>query len=397
MRILFLSVDYPQLLEDIYSQDLDSFDLESLEALRARRNATLFSRCDFLVDALAKLGHEGVQIYANNLPLQLAWRRKFSGSSADTDIRSLSRQMTFRLRRAGSHCRTFLNGAFGDGRMSRQPGTLFDSRNPLIEDIVAEQISYYRPDIVYNYDPMQIDAHFLTSLKGRYGMLVAQIAAPFSRDFDWTPYDLVTSSLPNFVEQLKKREIRTAYLPLYFAPEILGEIGPKTRELPLTFVGSITAAHSERSRFLQAVADAVPLAFYGLMEENAANEALKRIYRGPALGRGMYEILARSTLSLNRHIDVAHKNANNLRLFEATGMGACLMTERSDNLADLFEPDREVVTYDGVEECVDLCRHYLGHASEAMKIAEAGQRRCLTDHSVERHAERLVAVLRQYV
>jgi hypothetical protein len=397
MRILFLSVDYPQLLEDIYSGDASSCGLDGFDALRARRNATLFSRCDFLVDALARQGHEGIQVYVNNLPLQEAWRRGNSEVAVAYGVRSLSRQLTFRLRRTGSHGKTLLNRTFGDGRLSRQPGIRYDSRNPLIEDIVAEQISHYRPDVVYNYDPVQLDARFLASLKHRYGALVAQIAAPFSANFDWTPYDLVTSSLPNFVEQIAKGGTRAAYLPLYFAPGILDEIGPRERDIPLTFVGSVSAAHSERSLFLQAVAAAVPLAFYGLMESNAGNDVLKRVYRGPALGRGMYEILARSAVTLNRHIDVARRFANNLRLFEATGMGACLLTEKSDNLADLFEPGREVAAYDGDEECIDLCRYYLEHTSEAARIAEAGQRRCLADHSVDRHAERLVGVLRRHL
>jgi spore maturation protein CgeB len=396
MRILFLSVDYPQLLEEIYSGGAGAREPASFGTLRARRNATLFSRCDYLVDALAKLGHEGIQVYVNNLPLQQAWRREYSTSCAATSFRSIARQAVFLLRRAGSHGKVLLNRTFGDGRLARQPEPMFDSRNPLIEEIIAEQIRHYRPDVVYNYDPMQIDARFLAGLKSDYGALVGQIAAPFAADFDWTPYDLVTSSLPNFVEQLRTGAIRSAYLPLYFAPAIVNEVGAKARDLPLTFVGSVSAAHSERSRFLEGVAEAVPLAVYGLMEGSSGNGGLKRVHRGPALGRSMYDILARSGLTLNRHIDVARGNANNLRLFEATGMGACLLTERTGNLPDLFEPGREVVAYDGIEECVDLCRYYLKDMPAAMKIAEAGQRRCLSDHSVDRHAERLVAVLRQH-
>lgn len=396
MRILFLSVDYPQLLEDIYSSGPRVRESEGFDALRARRNGTLFARCDYLVDALAKAGHEGIQIYVNNLPLQQAWRREHSAGGATTSLRTLARQAAFRLRRAGSHGKVMLNRTFGDGRLSRQTAPMFDSRNPLIQDIVAEQIRHYRPDVVYNYDPIQIDARFLASHKSHYGALVAQIAAPFPQDFDWTSYDLVTSSLPNFVEQLRSNAIRSVYLPLYFASSIVDEVGARDRDLPLTFVGSVSTAHSERSQFLESVADAVPLAFYGLMEGGAGNGTLKRIHNGPALGRRMYEVLARSSLTLNRHIDVARRNANNLRLFEATGMGACLLTERADNLPDLFEPGREVVAYEGVEECIDLCRHFLKNRSEAMKIAEAGHRRCLADHSVDRHAERLVAVLRQH-
>ena len=43
---------------------------------------------------------------------------------------------------------------------------------------------------------------------------------------------------------------------------------------------------------------------------------------------------------VNRHIDVAEGYANNMRLYEATGMGALLITDRGRNLGELFEPGR---------------------------------------------------------
>ena len=52
-------------------------------------------------------------------------------------------------------------------------------------------------------------------------------------------------------------------------------------------------------------------------------------------------------ISLNRHIDVAEGYANNMRLYEATGVGALLLTDAAPNLGELFEPGRRSSTYDG--------------------------------------------------
>ena len=49
-------------------------------------------------------------------------------------------------------------------------------------------------------------------------------------------------------------------------------------------------------------------------------------------GLDMYRALARSKITINRHINVAENNANNMRLFEATGTGSLLITDRKDNL-----------------------------------------------------------------
>ncbi len=75
-------------------------------------------------------------------------------------------------------------------------------------------------------------------------------------------------------------------------------------------------------------------------------------------------------------------------MFQATGVGTCLVTERGSNLADLFEPDTEVVTYDSVDECVEKVNYLLEHDEERKVIAENGRRRTLRDHSARgRHAE----------
>ena len=50
----------------------------------------------------------------------------------------------------------------------------------------------------------------------------------------------------------------------------------------------------------------------------------------------MYNILSRTKISFNRHINVAENNANNMRLYEATGMGSLLLTDKKDNLMKTF-------------------------------------------------------------
>jgi spore maturation protein CgeB len=84
-----------------------------------------------------------------------------------------------------------------------------------------------------------------------------------------------------------------------------------------------------------------------------------------------------------------------MRLFEATGAGACLMTDRKVNLAEMFEPDVEVVTYSSVEECSEKVRYLLDHDSERESIAAAGQRRVLRDHTFENRARFLNDLITQ--
>jgi spore maturation protein CgeB len=111
----------------------------------------------------------------------------------------------------------------------------------------------------------------------------------------------------------------------------------------------------------------------------------------------MYRSLARSRITINRHINVAENYANNMRLYEATGVGAMLLTDKKDNLGDLFEIGKEVVAYTSVDEAIELIQYYLEHSNEANEIALAGQRRTLSEHTYEHRMKELLPLLDRYL
>jgi len=84
-----------------------------------------------------------------------------------------------------------------------------------------------------------------------------------------------------------------------------------------------------------------------------------------------------------------------MRMFEATGVGACLLTDRKENLANLFAPESEVVSYGSAAECVEKVRYLLEHESERAAVAAAGQRRTLRDHTFAHRAAQIDAIIRQ--
>ena len=97
---------------------------------------------------------------------------------------------------------------------------------------------------------------------------------------------------------------------------------------------------------LNEIARNLPLEVWGYGGQQLPTESiLRQRWRGEAWASDMYQLMAKSQITLNRHIDIAGPYANNMRLYEATGMKACLMTDSKINLASLFEPDHEVVTY----------------------------------------------------
>ena len=111
----------------------------------------------------------------------------------------------------------------------------------------------------------------------------------------------------------------------------------------------------------------------------------------------MYRTLRRSRITLNRHIGIAGPYANNMRLFEATGVGSLLVTDLKTNIRDYFEPGVEVLTYDSMTEAADMCRWAIDNPDDARRIATAGQARTLRDHTYDQCMIKLDAILRRYL
>jgi spore maturation protein CgeB len=69
------------------------------------------------------------------------------------------------------------------------------------------------------------------------------------------------------------------------------------------------------------------------------------------------------------------------RTFEAPGCGGFLLTGPADNLEDYYTSGREITTYRTFGELIDTIRYYLDHEHERAKIAGAGYRRTLAEHT----------------
>ena len=109
----------------------------------------------------------------------------------------------------------------------------------------------------------------------------------------------------------------------------------------------------------------------------------------------MYEILAESKIVINRHGAVADGFSVNFRMFEATGMGALLVTEKGKNTSDLFEPGKEILTYNSIDDAVQVIKNALADFDRYQSIALSGQHRTLTEHTYEKRSKEIDGVLRE--
>jgi len=191
--------------------------------------------------------------------------------------------------------------------------------------------------------------------------------------------------------------VKSEYFKIGFDRRILSKLTERST-YNVTFVGGISQVHGERIEFLERVAERGTIDLWGYGAECLSEASpLKTAYHGESWGIDMYNILHNSDITLNNHIGVAGKYANNMRLFEATGVGSFLLTDNKRNLADMFEPGKEVTAYSSTDECVEMIEYYLDHDEERRTIARAGQERTLREHTYYQRMQELVDIVRNHI
>ena len=350
--------------------------------------------------ALAPLGCEFAEVWVNCEPLQRAWAREHGSLPADAPL----------------------------------------------ADIALAQVERFRPDVLW-YD--HHDEALFQRIRARCPSVRAGIGWTGSVLHDstlWRAFDLVLSCAPETVERLGRQGLKAAHLAHAFNERVLERVGSRQPTLDVSFIGQIAAdhpLHAHRERLLDALLEDTAVAVFspsaGARRPSpaavfprrllyAGAQSLRRaglpeatLRRLPLLGRAagwpsvprgplparlraalrpgrfglaMYRTLRDSRITLNVHAGAANRSTSNMRLFEATGVGACLLTDAADDLGALFEPGREVATFRDAGECRGRIRALLADDAERETIARAGQARCLADHTFRHRAPRLVELAR---
>ncbi len=127
----------------------------------------------------------------------------------------------------------------------------------------------------------------------------------------------------------------------------------------------------------------VAAAFPGHVHAPVSDEELIALYSRSQISLGVLEVYERHDPSLPV---VQHLH---LREFEAPMCGALYCTGYCDELTELFEPDKEVLTYRNAFELLDKVRFYLDHPDLGEKIREAGHQRALKDHTYHQRFKQL--------
>lgn len=404
MRLLKLGVYHPTYLQDFY-RDNPELSTQPYSAHHAGLIDDCFGSSDFWTSALSNLGYETIDIIANAELLQRRW--------------------------------------------AKENGVTFSEKDWLFE-IVVEQIRDFRPDVLLIADYTTFNADFLRHLKSNDSsikLILGWCGAPYSDFSVLREWDIALSCVPELVAEFRANGLTSYHVNHAFDPRILQKLQGKAEPATdFAFIGSIVKQkhfHIERERLLlyllehtnlqicsdvrppPAVAEqehsSVLTRLYHIasgggqniprrlkdsipfvrrfrrpqtnLDQNVDVEIARRVHP-PAFGLEMFRRLRDTKVVFNNHIDISRTSASNMRLFEATGVGSCLLTDSKENLSKLFEPDKEVLTYGSPEECAEKVNYILEHEAERCSVAAAGHARTLRDHTFDDRALRIDEIIR---
>lgn len=373
MRVAIVDSYYLRFLSTLY-REKSELRYASYESQIRDLLATNFGTSDYYSRHLNDLGCEAQDLIVNCVPLQKRWAREHGIATSFLAMHMPRR--TFRLPVVGYW-------------LSSLPGLM---------EVAIAQIKAFKPDVLYSQDINFFPTDILKQLKNDVRLIVGQIASPLPPDSYLKGYDLILTSFPHFVPRLRDKGIASEYFRIGFDERILEKLGEIPKDVDASFVGGISSHHGKAVPLLENLAGSVDMSFFGYGARTLPwSSPVRKRHRGEVWGVDMYRALARSRITLNRHINVAENYANNMRLYEATGVGTLLLTDRKDNLGDLFEVGKEVIAYSSASEAAELIRHYLAHPDEAQAIARAGQARTLREHTYKHRMAELVPILEKHL
>ena len=367
MRFLIVDTVYGGFLQWLYTDFAPGLAHESYARQLETQVQGYFHTAGAWRPALEMLGHEVMEVTANNAPQQVRWM--VENDRLDT-VKTLSDGLSF--------CGYFLPQT---QELSWQVA------------IVAEQVKAFRPDVLLCANLYMFGDDFLKIVAGCYGKAIGQHAAVMPGT-SLSRFDAIISSLPNQVAAFRDAGIRSELIGLAFDERLLPHLNTPRNVHDLAFIGSVSPHHVGRARFLQEIASQRPVDFWGDLDwpEGIAADGLKIRANPPVFGLPMYRIMRSCRMVLNYHLDAAGEYANNLRLFEATGVGSVLVTDNKRNIGDYFEPGVECVVFNDAADCLAQIDDLARDPAKAKAIAAAGQARTLSCHSYHNRVDALLSL-----
>jgi hypothetical protein len=308
--------------------------------------------------------------------------------------------------------------------------------------LIYNQIKVIKPNVLFLNSTRYLSIEELRTLRKEVKELqsvICHFCAPFAiNDLNiLKEMDLVISCTPKIVADFKFQGLNSKLVYHSFKKDFIDKFYCFEKENSLLFAGSLLAGdkfHKERIEMLDQMITkninvkilgnvqeltltnkiaALPLLlFYKLIPDflkdklrkintlssidnldmsmifsKSSLKRLKVISQKPVFGENYYKNVSQNLVNFNSHINITNNSVGNMRMFEVTALGSCLLTDNGTNINDIFEPGKEVIVYNNLDDALEKSEWLMHNINYAKEIADNGHKRVLKEHTHDKRAQ----------
>lgn len=354
MKFLQLQPVYDSLLAEVYRKNKDlssqSYDFQLNKILTEN-----FSSSHYLVDEMNALGLEARVVFPNAISLQQQW---------------------------GSE------------------------NNIVTKNVLVEQINQFDPDIIYIVGAIGIlDSSIIRCLKRKPKVIIGWLGSSIPFKTDWSEFDCILSGLPKLRSSALNLGAKNSFEFYPGMPLNIFEHFPKPNDIPkydIVFVGQCNQIqHARRAEYLTLLAKK-ELNFGLFLSGDTSHlpSIVQNLDNGPRFGFDMLKTIHDSKISFDcraKHSfedeDIGCDHTVNMRIFESTAVGSLLITEEYLNLHQLFEPEKDIITFKSGSDLLEKIFYYLKEHDLRQEISLEGKKTCLEKHNLRSRAADFLCIV----
>jgi spore maturation protein CgeB len=197
------------------------------------------------------------------------------------------------------------------------------------------------------------------------------------------PYDAIFFKEPFLTDRLRAMlDLPVYYLPQACNPRWHRPVTPAGTEPCLVIAGNM---YPSRVRLLdRLIAKGIPLRLYGGGFPRWIGETASRAaHTGRIVTCEEKARVFRSAAGVLNTMNPAEVNGVNVRLFEAAGCGAAVLTEFRSTVPDLFAVGKEVLVFHDFDELVVQATRLLSERGLTARLGDAAAQRAHRDHTYD--------------
>lgn len=210
-----------------------------------------------------------------------------------------------------------------------------------------------------------------------------------------SPYDAIFVKEPTLVTTLRdKLGLKAHYLPEACNPiwHQRVELSDEDRSRYACDIAGIGTLHYYRARILEPFVG-YDMKIWGSNCPLWLDSPARQVYANVFIAENSKSAALRCAKIVINTINLHDIDGVNCTLFETAGCGAFQITDWRPALPELFEPEREIVTFRTRSELKDKVDYYLSHAEEREVIAARAHKRAHRDHSYEARFHRMFQLM----